>query len=142
MAVLFDQTTFLANYPEFVATVAIYPTCAQVGFNRACTILNNTDSSPVPEDKRADMLYALSAHIVAMFFGVNGQKPSGLVGRVSSAHEGSVSVSADMGSVTQDRAWYYQTQYGAMYWTMARAYRSALYIAPPVTASPTIIQEG
>jgi hypothetical protein len=142
MSVVFNQTAFLQEFPEFVATNARVPNCPTKCFRRACTILNNTDSSPVPEAERADMLSMLTAHFLQLFFGVNGKLPSGAVGRVSSAGEGSVNVSLDMGmAVPSSQAWYMQTQYGATYWTMSRAYRSAVYIAPPVTAYP-IMREG
>lgn len=140
--VVFNETQFLQDYPEFVATKAKYPNSPTTCFNRACTILDNTDASIVPVLPRTDMLGMLTAHFMAMFFGVNGQRPSGIVGRISSAGEGSVNVQADMGPIVNAQAWYMQTQYGATYWTMSRAYRSALYIAPPVTAAPVVLREG
>lgn len=142
MAVTFSKDAFLAEFPEFAATEARVPGAAQKCFGRACTILNNTDSSPVPEAERADMLGMLTAHFMQLFFGVNGKLPSGSVGRVSSAGEGSVNVSLDMGPVLSSQAWYAQTQYGATYWQMSRAYRTALYVPPPVTAVPVAIREG
>lgn len=142
MAVSFNEVQFLRDYPEFVATASAYPGCPTTCFNRACTILNNSDSSPVPESPRSDMLNMLTAHFISMFFGVNGQKPHGMVGRISSAGEGSVNAQADMGPVTNSQAWYMQTQYGATYWMMVKAYRSALYIAPPAYSSPVVFREG
>lgn len=142
MAVVFNKDAFLGEFPEFAATEARVPGCSEKCFNRACTILNNTDTSPVPEAPRADMLNMLTAHFLTLFFGVNGKLPSGAVGRVSSAAEGSVNASLDMGPVLNSQAWYIQTQYGATYWQMSRAYRTGFYIAPPVTATPVFIQEG
>lgn len=49
------------------------------------------------------------------------------VGRVSSATEGSVSVSLDMGAVAENAAWWMQTQYGATFWNMTRALRTVHY---------------
>ncbi|MDE3023802.1 MAG: DUF4054 domain-containing protein, partial [Pseudomonadota bacterium] len=58
---------------------------------------------------------------------VNGQAASPLVGRINSATEGSVSVTADMGAVTNTQAWYMQTKYGAAYWQASAPYRNFQY---------------
>ncbi|MDE3023344.1 MAG: DUF4054 domain-containing protein, partial [Pseudomonadota bacterium] len=115
--VAFDSVGFLARYPEF-STV---PTATlQAYFNEAGMYLNNTDSSPVTDFSVGGIRYILlnmiTAHIAALNSGVNGQAASPLVGRINSATEGSVSVTADMGAVTNTQAWYMQTKYGAAYW--------------------------
>lgn len=142
MAVTFDKTSFLTEYPEFALTEARVPGCSARCFARACTILGNTDASPVPEAQRADMLGMLTAHFLQLFFGVGGKLPQGAVGRVSSAGEGSVNVSLDMGPVLNSQAWYAQTQYGATYWQMSRAYRTAVYVAPDQDPAQVFLREG
>ena len=42
--------------------------------------------------------------------------------------EGSVSVSADMGAVGSNTAWYLQTPYGATYWQLTAKYRRFRYV--------------
>jgi hypothetical protein len=73
------------------------------------------------------------AHLAAMRFGVNGQPPSPLVGRISSASEGSVSVSADMAGASASAAWWNQTTYGATAWQATNKYRRATYVPGPVS---------
>ena len=58
--------------------------------------------------------------------------PPGIVGRISTATEGSVSVAAEFGGnggPTQD--WYTGTRYGAQYWVATAQFRTALYIPAP-----------
>src|SRR6201999_4036529 len=81
------------------------------------------------------LLSLLTAHITALKDGSNGQPPPGIVGRVDKATEGSVSVSADMGTMAYGQAYYMQTQWGALYWQATARYRTMRYIpAPPVCA--------
>lgn len=126
--VAFDPVAFLARYPEFDmighATLSAY-------FAEACIYLNNTDASIVTDGSqgglRAMLLNMIVAHIAALNSGVSGQAPSGLVGRIDQASEGSVSVHADMGVVTNSQAWYMQTRYGAAYWGATASYRTFRY---------------
>lgn len=126
--VVFDPTGFLNRYPEFVSI----PTAAlQACFNEATIYLNNTDASMVtdgsPGGLRAMLLNMIVAHIVALNMGVNGQAAAALVGRIDQASEGSVSVHADMGPVTNSQAWWMQTKYGAAYWQATAGYRTMRY---------------
>lgn len=123
--VTFDSAAFIARYPEFAtvntATLTAY-------FSEATIYCDNTDSSIVTDCTiRAALLNMLVAHITALNSGVNGQSPSGIVGRISDASEGSVHVAADMGATTGSSAWYMQTQYGAAYWTATARYRQFQY---------------
>lgn len=123
--VTFDSVAFLARYPEFAS---VNPGTLTVYFAEATIYLDNTDSSIVTDCTiRAVLLNMLVAHIAALNSGVNGQAPSGIVGRVSDATEGSVHVAADMGPTTGSSAWYMQTQYGASYWTATSRYRQFQY---------------
>jgi hypothetical protein len=124
--VAFDIVAFRARYPEFAsvpdATLVAY-------FSEAGLYLNNTDTSLVTDTGiRSTLLNMLTAHIAALNSGVNGQAPSDIVGRVSQASEGSVSVSADMGVVTGSAAWFLQTKYGAAYWQASAAFRTFRYV--------------
>ena len=104
-------------------------------FALACLKVNNTDNSVITDiEERETLLYLLMAHFAELDPGIvdaNGSHGSGgLVGRVSSASEGSVSISSEYAAMTQNSAWYLQTQYGAMYWELISKYRKFRYIAP------------
>lgn len=133
--VVFDKCKFLDRYPEFNPTVAAYATSAENCFTEATLFLNNTDTSRIPVETRALLLNMLTAHIMALNFGINGQGASALVGRIASAGEGSVNVSTDMGPSTSQKAWYEQTKYGAAYWRASMPYRSATYVPPMGSSS-------
>jgi hypothetical protein len=145
MAVVkFDEADFLNEYPEFTATVALYPSnnIAQRCFNQATLYLDNRDCSRVPIPPRKDLLNMLTAHILCIRFGVRGKPPSGAVGRVASAGQGSVNVSLEMGPATDQKAWYEQTPYGAAYWRASMAYRSAMYVPPCQEPVEIFLREG
>jgi hypothetical protein len=114
-SVLFVKSDFIATYPEFSTL-----TDPQLNsyFAQAQIHVNNTDTSVISDlAERAIILYLVTAHIAALF-----SSTSSLVGRISSATEGSVSVSADFGAVTGSQAWWVQTRYGAQAWQMIKQY--------------------
>ena len=122
---VFDYHKFRARYPEFQT---ISEDSAGECWNEAGLYFDNTDASPVVDvEVRRMLLSMLTAHICAMNFGANGQPASGLVGRITSATEGSVSVAADMGAVAGSQAWFAQTKYGAAFWQATARYRAFLY---------------
>lgn len=136
--VVFDPTAFKTQYPEFST---ISNGVLNGYFGLATIYLDNSDNSPVCDcTTRAVLLNLLVAHITALYAGVNGQAPSGLVGRVSQATEGSVSVTADMGATTNSQAWYMQTQYGASYWAATAQFRTARYL--PGRSFPNVARRG
>lgn len=92
--VIFDPSAFKLRYPEFSSVDDVL---LQQYFTQATIYLDNTDSSRVSDlAVRSMLLNMLVAHIACLYSGANGQSPSGLVGRIDSASEGSVSVHADM----------------------------------------------
>lgn len=124
--VVFDVEKFWKRYPEF-ATVP--DELLQEFFTEATIYLDNTDSSRVKDlQQRAMLLNMLTAHIAKLNAGSNGEAATELVGRISSATQGSVSVSADMGPVSDTEAWYLQTKYGAAYWNATAPYRTMQYV--------------
>lgn len=126
--VQFDFALFQQLYPEFVGITLQQATNY---FNMATGYLRNDGTSPVCDAaQQLSLLNLLTAHIAYLLFGVNGQPPSGLVGRISSASEGSVSVSTDF-PADPGAAWYLQSPYGAMYWQLTAAYRTFRYRAFP-----------
>jgi hypothetical protein len=130
----FLYSEFIGIYPEFNG--AAQGACAN-NFTLATLFLNNCCSSPVCDPNvRLALLYMLTAHITFAFTPcpANNNQPSGVVGRIDSATEGSVSVSAEyMQEFSQSAAYFTQTKYGAMFWQATAQYRTMLYIGPPQT---------
>lgn len=127
--VTFDPAAFKQVYPSFATLTD--PQLVNA-FNTATLYLSNTVTSRVQDvDQRAMLLNLLTAHVAAIEYGENGQAPSPIVGRISNATEGSVSVGADYPAVPGSQAWYIQTRYGAMYWEATARYRVGRYVPQP-----------
>ena len=122
----FDPVAFAARYPEFST---LDPTLLGLYATEAGLYLANDGSGPVPDVPTQQMLTnMLVAHIAKLNATVNGVVPSGLVGRIASATEGSVSVSTDNGPASGSSAWFQQTTYGSAFWSATARYRSARYM--------------
>jgi hypothetical protein len=128
--VTFNYATWIATFPEFAASVP--QPLAQAFFDSAALYWRNDGSGPVrvPATQLA-ILNWLTAHLAKLFApDAMGNYPASLVGRISSASEGSVSVSVDY-PTTNANAWFLQTPYGAAFWQMTAGYRTFRYRAPP-----------
>lgn len=129
--VTFDYTGWAARYPELSAFIS--QSLATSYFNEATMYLDNTAASVVTDysvgGARSTLLNMLTAHIAAMNSGVNGQTASPLVGRISGANEGSVSVQTEY-QAPRSASWYLQTKYGAAYWQASAQYRTMQYFVP------------
>jgi len=127
--VVFDGPEFVAAYPAFATLTNAQMAAA---FAVAVIFLNNSCCSIVEDaPTRQVLLYMLTAHVCALIYGQNGQPPSGIVGRVDSAKEGSVSVSASYANdMSMSEAYFSQTPYGAMFWQATVAYRMGSYYTP------------
>jgi hypothetical protein len=131
--VVFVPSAFKAAYTSF-ATVA--DAALTLSFQLATLQLNNTCKSRVYDvTERETLLNLLVAHITAMKDGENGNPPSGIVGQVNQATEGSVSVGATVGPMVKGQAYYMQTQWGAMYWAATAKYRRGFYIPAPMVCA-------
>lgn len=134
--VTFNEALFLARYPQFTAFASVNPGALQLRFDEVTALyINNTINSIVKEVAERSILinYAI-AHMLQIegVTTVNGQgSTSQQVGRVSSATEGSVSASLDMGATPGTAAWWLQTQYGATYWNATAKYRTFRYARAP-----------
>lgn len=130
---VFDYTKWAAMFPYLAAV----PEPVAVGFFSVAELLfANNDCSPLQDaDKRLVFLNYIVAHLarLAGYPAAAGGSaaPDGMVGRVSSATEGTVSISTDYGTVRESQAWWIQTQEGATFWQLTRFLRTATYIAPP-----------
>ncbi|WP_164746624.1 MULTISPECIES: DUF4054 domain-containing protein [unclassified Mesorhizobium] len=125
----FSFANFIAIYPQF-ATLS-QPQVLQGALPVATLYCRNDGGGPVTKtETQTTLLNLMVAHICQLMYGANGQAPGGIVGRVSNAAEGSVSVQADF-PVTPNNAWFMQTQFGAAYWQATAAYRTMRYIPGP-----------
>lgn len=130
---VFDYAQFSALFPELANGGVTEPVASSL-FGVAGLLLDNTDCSPVQDvAARLTMLNYVVAHLASLGGyplppGGTIPAPSGIVGRVSSATEGSVSVSSDYGAVRENEAWWLQSQYGATFWQLTRSLRTMRYV--------------
>ncbi|HDI3034397.1 DUF4054 domain-containing protein [Cronobacter sp. EKM101R] len=123
--VTFDIEAFCERYPQFSR---VCDPLLNAYFVEATTLLDNTDCSPVQDiAERAVLLNMLVAHLAELNGGAGGKGASGLVGRVASASEGSVSVSTGDVPTSAASWWYLQTPFGAAYWNATAKYRTFRY---------------
>lgn len=128
--VVFDYAAWSARYPEFSS---VMQATAQQYFYEAQLYCDNTPCSIVRDlCERSILLNMVTAHIAALNAPLNGQPSSPLVGRISNATEGSVSVGAQMDMPPGSAQWFNQTKYGAAYWQATAQFRSMLYVRGPV----------
>lgn len=120
----FDLSAWRVRFPEFngvpdelVSAIAL-----------DVPLYFNPDTVPI--DQQAPLFNMVVAHLVSRSPGAVAGSPAsqGLVGRVSSASEGSVSVSLDAGpAASATAAFWLQTPYGQLFWTMTAQYRRFRY---------------
>jgi hypothetical protein len=126
--VAFSYANWIARYPEFTAVSE--PTATGY-FAEASVYHANDGTGPVNDPTvQSALMNMLTAHIAARYAQQPGNQPATpLVGRISNATQGSVSVQADYGAPPSGTmAWYLQTKYGADYWAATIKYRTARYI--------------
>src|SRR5712691_5301202 len=130
VTVAFNYAQWIARYPEFAASVNT--DLATAYFNEATIYHANDGSGPVTTAAiQSTLLNMLTAHIAQRYAAQGGQVASPLVGRISNASEGSVSVQTEYADATPGTmAWYVQTKYGADYWQASAPYRTMRYRAP------------
>jgi hypothetical protein len=138
--VVFDFPTFAAMFPEFSGLNA---TIGLAYFTRATgSIIANAATNPANADGNLMYLvYLATAHVAWLNSpkdasgnpSATGQPASPLVGRISSASEGSVSVQTEWpaNDPTAQQNYLSQTRYGVELWTALAPYRTARYLARP-----------
>lgn len=127
-SVVFDPSNFKLIYPSFATVPDVV---LDNYFAEATLYIDNTDSSFVHKlTERRILLNLLVAHLSALRSGENGQAPSGVVGRISSASQGSVSISSEYGSSSEMGNWFNQTRFGAEFWMLTAKYRTFRYVPP------------
>ena len=142
--VTFSFATFVGYFPEFAG---ISPGLAQAYFNRATgSIISNYETNPAfPDGNLPYLIYLATAHVAWLYCTKDlsgnptsdpsaAQPPSPLVGRISQASEGSVSVSTEYpldGNSSAQEKYLSQTKYGIELWAALAPYRTAQYAARP-----------
>jgi hypothetical protein len=144
--VTFSFATWTAMFPEFSA---LTPEQGLAYFYRATGLCANACSNPMFGDSVLPYrLYLLTSHFAWLSAprdssgnpAASGAPASSLVGRISSAQEGSVNVQTelDMGADTSSwEAELTQTKYGLEYLAKLAPYRTAVYLA-----NPTVVLNG
>ncbi len=126
--VVFNYITWSQMYPELATSVN--STMGQLYFNQATLYCDNSTTTVIENNRGqlAMFLNMLTAHIAQMNASINGQPSASLVGRVSNATEGSVSVGIENNYAPGSAQWYQQTKYGAAFWAATVKYRSMRYV--------------
>lgn len=125
--ITFNFQQWSALFPEFSSTVNEVQ--AGLYFAVVGSLHRNDGNGPVNDPAtQTNMMYLALAHLCFLYLGTNAQPATQLVGRITSAAEGSVNVQTDYGqNVDQSQAFWIQTKYGALYWQMSNPYRRMRY---------------
>ena len=125
-AVSFNPSAFAVRYPELqgVGTAQLAAFFSEAGLYHA-----NDGSGPVSDaGQQLILMNMATAHIAALnALDSNGNPVSPLVGRISSASEGSVSVSVQNDYPPGSAQWWQTTKYGSSYWAATVGYRTMQY---------------
>jgi hypothetical protein len=142
VVVAFDYAAWQAMFPEFAS---VSEPAANSYFAMATGQHNNTIAGPVCDP----IQQALLLNFVTAFFAAQFSQPLGspnpggpqgsnsLVGRISSATEGSISVASENMYPPGSAQFWQQNKYGAYYWNATKAYRTMRY-----RANPTVVVNG
>jgi Protein of unknown function (DUF4054) len=132
VTVTFNYAQWLQLFPSFSY---ITQPQAQEYFNLATQVHRNDGGGPVTlASTQTNLLNLVTAHIASLLApppdnpGGPPARDAAVVGRITSASEGSVSVSTENSFPPGSSQWWQQTQYGAMYWQMSRVFRTARYL--------------
>lgn len=126
----FEYYIWSFKYPELAAWVP--KGAAESFFDEATLYLDNTARSAIRDVKqRAVILGMITAHIAKLRAPIKGKEASPLVGRISNASEGSVSVAAELNVPAGSPQWYAQTQYGLGAWQAMGRVRGLRYLPGP-----------
>lgn len=139
--VTFDYTAWVTRYPEFASPGGTQPVAsplAQEYFDEATLYQANNGAGPIRDAGQAlRLLNMLTAHIASLNApSASGDVAPNLVGRISSAGEGSVNVSSENNYPPGTPQWYQQTKYGAAWWAATAQFRTMRYRPGPVMGVP------
>ena len=123
--VAFNYSAWALRYPEFAS---VDPLLVEAYSAEATMYHRNDGGGPVRDAaQQAVLLNMATAHVCALNAALGGQPSPGIVGRVTNASEGSVSVAAQMDLPPGTAQWWAQTKYGAAYWTATAPFRTMRY---------------
>ncbi len=135
-----DYATWLVRYPQFAsggAQPVSQPLYSQY-FADAQMYQANNGAGPIADTTTATRLMMMMiAHIATMEAPLaSGASPSPLVGRISSASEGSVSVGVENQYPAGTPQWFQQTKPGSDWWAATAQFRTMRYRPGPVMGVP------
>ena len=124
---VFSYPLWKARYPEFNT---VSQDLATAYFNEATLYLRNDGTGPVQDaGQQLLLLGMLTAHIAKLnALNDDGSSASGLVGPITAASEGSVSVSSGLVVEPGTAGWFQQTPYGYAFWNATAPYRAMRYV--------------
>ncbi len=126
--------------PDFTAWQLLFPEFSNVSaeqyamyFDMATQFCRNDGFGPVSKASiQIRLLNLMTAHWAQILSGTAGSDgASPLVGAITSASEGSVSVSVKNDYPSGTAQWYQQTKYGSAFYAATAPYRQMRYIAGP-----------
>ena len=126
VVVAFDFDAWKARYPE---VAGVGGPAAAAYFAEATLYHANDGSGPVSDAGQQQLLLGMvTAHVAEMYRVEDGELKNPLVGRISDASQGSVSVTAEYAAtMVASAAFWAQTRYGASYWQATAQYRTMRY---------------
>jgi hypothetical protein len=125
--VAFSYRLWLARYPEFVSVSEL---TADQFFAEATLFWRNDGTGPVTDDViQLRLLNMLVAHLAALNASILLGSP--IVGPITSATEGSVSIGGQALVAPGTAAWFVLTRYGAEFWAATAAFRTMRYRVGP-----------
>jgi hypothetical protein len=130
------QYDYAAWQNQFPALASVASNVVQSYWIMAEAFHANDGGGPIQTASLQTVLMNLmAAHLLVLFNSMivnpDGSINSGLVGRISSTSEGSVSVSTENQYPPGTDQWYQQTQFGSAYWAATSQFRRMSYRAPP-----------
>ena len=135
-AITFDPIGFVARYPEFAALTQAQLTAYFAEAALYCA--NDTCNPAFVAGVLGPLLNMLTAHIAWLYAPRTSDLPSPvgavaspLVGRITTASEGSVSVSTTSDYPPGTPQWFQQTNYGSSYWAATAQFRTMRYVVGP-----------
>ena len=137
--VTFNFDTWIQLFSEFAY---LSPVQGSLYFGLASQVHRNDGGGPVSDaTTQTNLLYLATAHIAKLLAPspTGGSAPgrdTSVVGRITNASEGSVSVATEM-PMNPNSAWWMQTAYGSAYWQFSAPFRTMRYIpADPKPPNP------
>ncbi len=135
-ALAFDYEVWSQRFPDLVPPAGpVTKPMAELYWAEAGMYWPNDGVSPAgaTDAQQRLLLDLLTAHIAGLNAAISGALPYNVVGRIASASEGSVSISAQLslspGGILQE--WYSQTRWGLQFWAMTAGFRLARYRPGP-----------